>query len=357
MPARRQVGGGALSEAVKKRVVLTDLNVPGGVDFAREACEAAGFDFVFADTRDERELAAAVRDADGILVQFAPLTRAVIEATDGCRAISRYGIGLDNVDLDAAAERAIEVFRLPDYCLNEVADHAVALLLTINRKVLQFDRCVRNGTWNEIPGDNVKALQSCTLGIVGLGNIGRLVATQALSLGMRVVAYDAYAVEEAVPGVERVDELDQLLGASDYVSLHCPLTEGTFHLIDGERLKAFRKGAVLINTSRGGLVDTEALIAALNDATLEAAALDVFEEEPLPNDHPLLQMDNVVLTPHVAWSSYDALDRLRKRPVAQLIEFLTGTRSVRAWGENPPEADGAMGGADHDEGKRPSTRR
>ncbi len=312
---------------MSRKIVLTDLNILGGAEYARETCEAAGFDLIFADTREEEDLAQAVKDAEGVLVQFAPITRRLIQSMDRCKVISRYGIGLDNVDTAAASEQGIEVLRLPDYCWNEVADHALTLLLTINRKILQFDRSIRNGRWGGPPGDHIRALNNSVLGIIGFGNVGRLVAKRALCFGMTVIAYDPYANKEGVAGVEVIDDLDQLLQRSDYVSLHCPLTTDTFHIIDSERLKVFKRGAGLINTSRGALVKTEDIVAALKEGLLGAAALDVFEEEPLGREHPLFSFDNVVLTPHVAWCSLESFERLQRKPVLNLIDYLAQAKS------------------------------
>ena len=238
-----------------------------------------------------------------------PLDRAHLERLTACRAVVRYGVGLDNVDVAAAEDLGIGVGNVPEYGHEEISNHAIALLLALYRKLFAFDRSVRLGGVDVPPPESVSRLSRWTLGLVGFGRIGRHVARKAQAFGLEVVAFDPYAKREvaAAAGVELV-ELDELLLRADCVSLHVPLTPETRHMIDVWQMK---EDAILINIGRGGLVDEDALVAALRSGHLAGAALDVTEIEPLPLSSPLLDAPNVILTPHVAWVSEVALEDLR----------------------------------------------
>jgi D-3-phosphoglycerate dehydrogenase len=238
-----------------------------------------------------------------------PLDRAHLERLTVCRAVVRYGVGLDNVDVAAAEDLGIGVGNVPEYGHEEISNHAIALLLALYRKLFAFDRSVRLGGVDVPPPESVARLSRWTLGLVGFGRIGRHVARKAQAFGLDVVAYDPYANREvaAAAGVELV-ELDELLRRANCISLHVPLTPETRHMIDVWQMK---EGAILINIGRGGLVDEDALVAALRAGHLAGAALDVTEIEPLPLSSPLLDAPNLILTPHVAWVSEVALEDLR----------------------------------------------
>jgi D-3-phosphoglycerate dehydrogenase / 2-oxoglutarate reductase len=271
------------------------------------------------------ELSRLVADAEHVLTQFAPLDAGVIAAMRQAKVIVRYGVGVDNVDLEAARARAIPVCNVPDYCTEEVADHTLALLLATTRHVVANCRRVREGGWGlAVPLPAMKALRDLTVGVIGFGRIGRAMAQRLRGFHCRVVVHDP-----AVPAAEVRDQgcepagLDDVLGGSDVLTLHCPSTPQTRRMIRRDTLVRMKPGAILINVARGDLVETAALVEALQRGHLAAAGLDVFDPEPVPRDSPLLTMDNVVLSSHVASAS--------ERAVRQLRETAAGivARSVR----------------------------
>jgi D-3-phosphoglycerate dehydrogenase len=310
-------------------VVVIDHGVHGDVALERTVLEPLGFEVV--DTRArgldvEQGFALAV-DEGAVAIVAGPiirLDRAHQERLRGCRAIVRYGVGLDNVDLASAAELGIAVGNVPEYGHEEISNHAIALLLALHRRLFQFDRGVRAGGEGIPPIETISRLSECTLGLVGLGRIGQRVAQKARAFEMRVIGVDPTltAADAAALDVVLVD-FETLLRESDCVSLHVPLTGETRHMIDERAIGLMRPQAGLINIGRGGLVDEAALVRALEDGRLMGAALDVTEIEPLPAGHPLLDAPNVILTPHVAWVSISALQELRRR-TAEVVARLVG---------------------------------
>ena len=306
------------------RVVYTDHGFP---DVATEQAliEAAGGALAVAQCRTPEDVIAATAGADALIVQWAPITADVIGTLERCRVIVRLGIGVDNVDLAAARARGFPVCNVPDYCLDEVADHTLALALSLARQLVRIDRRVRAGTWRITPDAPMPAFRAMTFATVGFGRIARGVLERAEAFGFRLAAYDPLVPEEAFQraGVERL-ELDALFAGADIVSLHCPLTAETRHLVNAERLRQMKPTAVLVNTARGGLVDTVALAEALADGTVAAAGLDVFETEPLPEEHPLRLCPNALLTSHVSWYSEQSVPRLQRKAAEEVVRALNG---------------------------------
>jgi D-3-phosphoglycerate dehydrogenase len=282
-----------------------------------------------ASLKTAEEIARETVDADGVIVTWNPLPRPFIAAFGPrVRIIARAGIGLDAIDLDAAKERGIAVFHVPDYCTDEVATHAVALILALNRRLGRADRVARDHwlDWRELAP--VDPLSQLTVGIVGVGRIGRAVAIKLLPLCGRVVAYDPY-VGEAPEGTTAAASLDDLLRQSDAITLHLPLTEETRGIIGARELALLRPGAVVVNASRGGLIDQRALADALQSGHLSGAGLDVLAEEPPAVDDAILRAPNVILTPHFAWYSVAAERRARTMSVDGMLDYLEG-RAPRA---------------------------
>jgi D-3-phosphoglycerate dehydrogenase len=308
-------------------VAVTDHVFPD-LDQERALLAEAGHELRFernAATPDE--VAVAVAGADAVLNCYAPMPGDVIRGLTGCVAIARYGIGLDTIDMDAANEVGIVVTNVPDYCIDEVSDHALALTMAVARGVALLDRRVRAGSWTPTDARPLHRIRGRTFGLVGFGRIARALAVKAAALGYEVVTTDPYLPEEAVreAGVEPLP-FRELLARADVVSLHVPLTEESRHLIDAEALAAMKPGTILVNTSRGPLVDLEALRAALERGHLGGAALDVLEHEPPAADDPLLARDDVVITPHAAFYSEESLRELQRKAVEQVIEALAGRR-------------------------------
>ncbi len=261
----------------------------------------------------EEKLRELVRGADYVITQFAPLNAAVIESMAKCRIIVRYGIGVDNVDLDAAAKRGIPVCNVPDYCVDEVADHTLAFILALARKVVPGWDVVRAGGWKlAVPLEEMHALKELTVGLVAYGKIAKEVAARLKAFKSKVLVFDPYVPANEIENDGLVPtDLEGLLGNSDLISLHCPSTAETRQMINSQSISTMKRGVMLVNTSRGTLVNTADLVAALESGHISAAALDVVDPEPIPLDSPLLKMENVIIHSHVASCSVNSRTRLR----------------------------------------------
>jgi D-3-phosphoglycerate dehydrogenase len=277
--------------------------------------------------RDAAELAALVADADYILTQFAPVSARVVAATKPARVIVRYGIGVDNVDLEAARARGIPVCNVPDYCVDEVADHTLAFILAATRQVTANSEFVRGGRWGlAVPLAGMRALRDLTVGVVGFGRIGREVVRRLLPFKCAVRVFDpvAGAADVEAAGARPAGSLDELLPACDVLTLHCPSTARTRGMLNRDALAKLRPGAVLVNVARGDLVDTAALVEALRGGRLAAAALDVCDPEPIPAGHPLLGLPGVNLSAHVASASPSAVRKLRETAAGIIARAVRG---------------------------------
>ncbi|HEY2657242.1 MAG TPA: C-terminal binding protein [Solirubrobacteraceae bacterium] len=304
-------------------ILLTDRPF-GSDDIEREALARAGLSLLRSPAPDAETLLGLAHDIAGMLVCYARVEQELIDAaaSGGCRVIARYGIGYDNIDVAAATRANILVTYVPDYCIGEVADHAVALLLSIGRGVARAALEVRDGGWT-VPGSGVRRLQGRRLALIGVGRIGRQVALRAAAFGIEVIAYDPH-VTVWNHAIARASSLEEALSEADFVSMHAPLTPETHHLIGDEEIDLMAPGAVLVNTSRGGLVDLDAVLRGLDDGRLGGVGLDVVETEPLPSDHPLRTHPLAVVTPHMAFYSAEALAELQRRTVDSVVDALSG---------------------------------
>ena len=302
-------------------VVITDSDLASHED--ERVLREAGLTTVRLQAKTEDEVVAGLAEtgADALIVQWAPVAAAALEAAPQCRFISRLGIGYDMIDVAAATERGVAVANTPDYCVDEVVAHTLAMALGLLRGLGRFDAAVRGGQWSAaLPYPRACRPSETTIGVIGAGRIGARVATQAQALGFGVLACDPYATDAGVP----LTTLEDLLRRSDLVTLHAPLTAETRHLVRAETLGLMRPGALLVNTCRGGLVDEAALAEALRGGRLAGAALDVFEAEPLPGASPLRSLPNVLLSPHAAWYSPASLAELPVQAARQVVDFLAG---------------------------------
>jgi D-3-phosphoglycerate dehydrogenase len=321
-------------------VVTSDRygNERGGLEFEQELIDTVeDLDLTLSSRAciTEDALISAAQGADALLVSTREaITRRVLENIPQVKVISRYGVGLDNVDLDAAADAGIVVTHYPGYCTSEVADHALAMILALNRRIVELDRSLRGGAWVQhgpatrtILGGPVQPLGEQTLGIVGFGRIGQAVAARATPFGVTILAADPYIDPETIraAGAEPVS-LEDLLRRSDIVTIHCPLTSETRGLIDADALALMKPTAVLVNTARGPIVDLPALAQALQEGRLAGAALDVVDPEPLPAESPFYQMPNVILTPHSAYYSERSVDVVRRETLLEALQVLRGKR-------------------------------
>lgn len=311
--------------AMQARVVVTDYTFPE-LQQERRAAESAGADFAAFQCRTAEDVAEAVDGAKVAVVQFAPFTAAAAARLAPGAAVIRYGVGYDNIDVAACAERGIAVSYVPDYCADEVADHTAASLLAMLRKLPAFDASVRRGDWKAVAvAKPLKSFDETLVGFFGFGHIGRLTFARLKPFGFRFAVADPmlspYVAQEM--GLELMDA-DTLFRNADALCLHAPATEQTRFFVDAERLAAMQPHAVVVNTARGALIDEAALAQALRAGTIGGAALDVFNTEPLPADSPLRDVPNVMLTPHAAWYSDGAIGRLQGLVAGDIAAWLDG---------------------------------
>jgi D-3-phosphoglycerate dehydrogenase len=312
------------------RIVITDCDHPD-VEIERRAAAEAGVELRLEQCRTEDEVLARCADADGLLVQYAPITARVLDALPQLRVVSRYGVGVDTVDVGAATGHDVVVANVPHYGTEEVSDHAVALLLTTVRGTARLDASVRAGRWDVGAVMPLHRIAGRLLGVVGFGAIGRAVARKARALGYRVVAYEVTAqaggtADDGTPFVA----LDDLFEQAHAVSLHVPYLPSTHHLVDEVRLRRMRADAVLVNTARGGLVDTAALVRVLDEGHLGGAALDVLEVEPPAPDDPVVRHPRILVTPHAAWYSEESVAVLKETCVRNALDALAGRAVAHA---------------------------
>ena len=309
-----------------RRVVITDCD-HDGIAPELSVLEAAGIEVRLAQCRSSADVAEAARDADAVITQYAPLDAPALAALHRCRVVVRYGVGVDNVDVPAASRHGVWVANVPDYGTEEVADHALALLLALLRGLPRLDRAVRAGEWDVNAVRPLHRLSTLTVGVLGCGRIGEAFARKVLGVGLRVIGHDPAGVRAELreAGVEEVG-LHELLSRSDAVSLHLPLSDATHHLVDAAALRRMRPTAYLINTSRGGIVDHAALLEALEAGRLAGAALDVLEVEPPAAGDALAAHPRVVVTPHAAWYSEESYETLKTEAAREAVRVLRGER-------------------------------
>ena len=305
------------------RVLITD-HPWSGLDVEEGILSPHDIELVDAPTSDEQTLCSLARDVDAITTCWAHVTEGVIRAAENCRVICRFGIGLDNIAIPAATERGIPVTNVPDYCVEEVADHTLALLLGLKRNIAFFHLRTKQGEYNLKSGPIMRRLHGRRLGLIGFGRIGRAVYERARSFGLEVVAStpsgNDYGTDCPMIAYE------ELLRTSDIISLHAPLTDATLHLVDARALSAMPPGVILVNTSRGGLIDAGALTDAIHSGHVAGAGLDVFEPEPPDLDLALYQHERVIVTPHAAFVSQESVMELRERVARQVLDVFSGHR-------------------------------
>lgn len=274
--------------------------------------------------RSEDEIIAQCADAEGIIIMYAPMTRRAMQQLPRCRIIARYGVGVDTVDLRAAADLGIIVSNVPDYGTHEVSDHALAMMLCLTRKIAYASSLVKQGKWDFRLMYPVHRHQEQTIGIIGVGRIGSAMAHKTHALGMKVIAHDPFVKREQVPDYISLVSLEEVLRHSDVVSVHCPLSESTRNMLDEKMLGLMKPSAYLINTARGSIVDEAALDRMLGEKRLAGAALDVFSNEPGAPTNPLFKYDNFLCTPHMAWHSEESAKELKRKAAEEVRRVLRG---------------------------------
>jgi D-3-phosphoglycerate dehydrogenase len=301
------------------QVVITECD-HDSFEAEHGVADSVGAELILTQSHTAEELVATAANADGILVQYASITAEIMDALPRLRAIGRYGVGVDSVDIDAATQRGIAVCNVPDYGTEAVSDHAIAMALATARGIPRLDRGVRAGAFDLVAVRPLFQTRGRVFGIVGMGLIGTATARKAAGLGYEVLCHDVLATPgteyHGVPAVT----LEELLERSQVVSLHTPLTDATRGMIGAEQIALMRDDAIVVNTSRGGVVDTPALVEALRRGRILGAAIDVHEQEPLPPDHPLTTFDSVVLTPHLAWYTEESYVELKHRTVQNVVD-------------------------------------
>lgn len=296
-----------------------------------QAFAEAGLSFTRLRCRTEDDTIRECKGANILMNQYAPLTRNVLTAlAPELKLVVRYGVGLNNVDVGAATELGIQVCNVPDYGMHEVSDHSIALMLALSRKLVPMNESMQRGEWNYLPAIPAHRLAEQTVGTVGLGRNGRLFAVKARAFGCRIIACDAYYRPNREEGTEfiRMVSLPELLAEADFISINCPLTPETRNMFGEAAFEAMKNSAFIINAARGGVIDEEALVRALQQGKIAGAGLDVFAQEPLPEESPLRGMANCILTPHMAWYSEEASSELKRKVAEEAIRFAQG-KSVR----------------------------
>jgi len=303
------------------KVVITDCD-HGSIQEEQEEFDRIGAQLILAQVQEEKNLILSCKEADGLLNQYALLTRRVLENLPKCKVVSRYGVGVDSVDLRAATDLGIVVANVPDYCMDEVANQTISMILTLIRKTAFFDKKVKSGQWDFHMGIPIHRTRGKTLGLIGCGRIGLEVAKKISGFGVKVIAFDPY-LQKAEEEVELTD-FDAVLKKSDFISIHCPLNESTRHLIGQKEFQKMEKRPIIVNTSRGPIIDETALIEALKEGGVSGAGLDVLEKEPPDPQSPLLKMDNVILSPHVGFYSEESISELKRRTAKNVSDVLIG---------------------------------
>jgi len=308
----------------KYKVVITDHRFPN-VDIQREVLSQIGAELVVGQAQTEEEIIAIAKDAHGILNARSKITEKVINALTSCKIMVRYGVGVDTIDIAAATRKGIMVSNVLDYCVDEVSDHALALIMALTRKVVFSARRVRAGEWSVANLKPLKRLSGQTLGVVGFGRIGRELARKASPIGFNILVYDPYVDEKSVaqPGF-KLASFEELIKGSDVISLHSPLTAETKGMIGKQQIEMMKPNAYIVNVSRGSLIDEGALIDALNAGRIAGAGLDVMIDEPAKPDNPLLKMEQVIVTSHTAFYSDEAIQELQKKAAEKVAATLSG---------------------------------
>jgi D-3-phosphoglycerate dehydrogenase / 2-oxoglutarate reductase len=305
-------------------VAVTDSPFPN-LEPATQVLSELNAELKLAKGTTPEDILAIAREADGLLVTYAKVPASVIEQLTRCKVIARFGIGVDSVDIDAATRAGIIVTNVPEYCEDEVSDHAMALLLALIRKIPYANKKTHAGVWSMPAVVPIHRLRGSVLGLAGFGKIPRLVAVKAQAFGLQVQTYDPYVSSEAAAklGVKSVS-LPELLSSSDYISIHAPLTPETDRMFNADAFRRMKCSALLVNTARGQLVDVEALVDALDNKLIAGAALDVLPQEPPSSNSRLLGRDDVILTPHTSFYSEESLVELQTKAAQQVALVLSG---------------------------------
>lgn len=307
---------------MKHKVMVTDCYL-GTLDVEKKVLNQNGAEMIYGDCRSADEVIEKARNVNGLIIQFADISRKVFEALPEIKVVGRYGVGVETIDVEAATEHGVYVVNVAEYCEDEVSNHALALMMACARKVVQYNKDVKNGLWDYSSRKPVYRLKGQTLGLLGFGKIPRELARKAAPLGLEVLAYDPFVEQKEADKYQvRLVKLDELLKRSDFISSHVPLNAKTRDLISENEFYKMKESAYIINTSRGGIINEDALINALEDKKIAGAALDVVTDEPVARDDRLAKMDNVILTPHAGFYSEESLKELKMKVAQGVVDVL-----------------------------------
>lgn len=311
------------------KVVFTDYDFPD-IDIEKSVLEKLSCQVVELQTNDEKELIQQCRDADALIVQYAPITEKVISSLDKCKIISRYGIGIDTIDLKAASARGIYVCNVPDYCFDEVADHTLALILCLGRKIVNLSCSVGGGEWDVIgTAKPIYNFKNMILGMIGFGKIPQNLYPKVKPLFKEILIFDPYINDEIINKYSLcMASFYEILRNSDYISIHCPLNNETYHMFDEREFQLMKPTSYIVNTSRGSIINSKSLYHALVYGHIAGAGLDVLEEEPPGLDNELLKLDNVIITPHAAFYSESSIEDLKYKTALNVLKVLKGEKPV-----------------------------
>ena len=305
------------------KIVISDYAWPN-IDIEKDYFKSKSIDLDVSSGKED--LIDKIKDADGLLFCFQDIDETVLRSAKNLKVAQRYGIGVDNINIKVATELGIVVSNIPDYCIDEVSDHALSMILAINRMIVPDSKMVKLGKWNDVKKNNrVFRLTDATLGIIGFGRIGRRLANKAKALGLKVIAYDPYINEQVYDGVN-ILPFDDVVSSSDILSLHVPLTKETNHLISYKELEKMKDNTILINVSRGGLIDEKALSEYLKSGKVRGVGMDVMEDHNPSSSNPLFEYENVIVTPHTAFFSQESSEELQIRSCEQLYGVLNGNK-------------------------------
>lgn len=306
------------------KVMITDYQYEH-VECEKKLIEGAGYELIERRSSTKEEIIGLGNNAEALVTQYCDIDSEIIGFLKNCKLIIKYGIGINNIDLQAASKKGIYVCNVPDYAIDEVSNHTIALLFALNRKLRIFSSALKAGEWSYEAAVPLHRLAGSTLGLVGFGKIPQSVAKKMKGFDLQILGYDPYCPGERMEelGVLKVD-LNHLLKESDIISIHCPYTSMTHHMFSTDEFKVMKPTASLINTARGSIVNEKALIEALRSGEISGAGLDVFEQEPLGPGSPLLNMENVIATPHSAWYSEEAIRTLQKSVAEEVVRVLSG---------------------------------
>lgn len=307
------------------KIVITDHDY---MDFTEEQAlfKSVGAELVIAQCKTEAEVIEVSQGAIGLINSDLPITRKIIESIPSLKVIAKYGIGVDQIDLEAANEQQVYVANVPDYCQEDVADHALALIMTLTQKITILNHQVKKGNWSFSTAAPLHRLHTQTVGLISYGGIARILSRKLQAIGFNVIAYDPYLKDAQESLDVELVSLENLMKRSDVISVHAPLVKETHHLINGELLRLAKPNAIIVNAGRGAVINEADLIEALKNGTIAAAGLDVLEQEPIDPEHPLLKMDQVLLTPHVAFYSEESMQELKEKTALNIMDVLEGRK-------------------------------